>query len=557
MLTNAGQDITFDFGADPEAQAYEFMSLLENDATTAVTQSAQERTLDQQVFKYVGVGGWNDPAIIQVGREGSALTELEHQVGIIPMVCDLQQSLPDNVLFTAILSDTGSISYSSDAEYANHETFNSFLSNAAGTDERTMETTIHGERATLHYGKLSNGQAFVVALSGNVLTQILSITVWVTVIGAGLLIVLIYWIVQRQFRRIKQMEDEMINISKGDGDLTQHIQVTTKDELGSLGRAFNQFVDHIHAIVKQTKQVSKSSTQNVEQILMQSEQTAIVSGEITSSVREIANSASRQAADAEKSMQAVQGVAEEIQHTYDQAEKLESTQRSIKEKQVNGASVVQALEENMQVYQKQFNQVSINLRQLMEDLSGVYAFVNTIQEISSQTNLLALNAAIEASRAGEEGKGFSVVATEVRKLAEQSNRASESIKANMEKIATSMNQTANELNESEQALKEQMTQVEHTSKSFHEIETSLEGMIHLVEEVRAISTRLASRKDNLVAFMESTSAITQQTASGAEEVLASVESQLDMIQRVASKADELNRSMLDLMETVEQFRTDD
>lgn len=558
VVTNAGEDIVFDFGADPESQAYEFMSLLDADAATAVTQSAQVRTLDHQIFKYVGVGGWNRPGIVQVGREGSALTALENQVGIIPMVSDLYQNLPDNVLFTAILSKDGSIEFTSDENYVNNEAFLAFTSAASErSGDPTLETTVRGERATLYYGELSNGQAFVVALSGNVLSQILSITVWVTVIGAVLIMILIYWIVHRQFRRIKQMEDEMINISHGDGDLTQHIQVTSKDELGSLGRAFNQFVDHIHALVKQTKQVSRSSTHNVEQILLQSEQTAAVSGEITSSVREIAESASRQAVDAEKSMQAVQGVAEEIQHTYDQAEKLESTQRTIKEKQVNGARAVQALEESMQMYQKQFADVSLNLRQLMEELSGVDEFVNTIQEISSQTNLLALNAAIEASRAGEEGKGFSVVAAEVRKLAEQSNRASEQIKANMENIASSMNQTTNELNEFEQALREQMSQVVHTSASFYEIETSLEGMIDLIEEVRAISSRLASRKDNLVSFMESTSAVTQQTASGAEEVLASVETQLDMIQRVAGKADELNKTMLDLMGTVEQFKTDE
>jgi len=556
VITNAGEDIAFDFSVDPEAQAYEFMSLLSQDASAAITQSAQQRTLDQQVFKYVGVGGWESPAIVQVGREGSALTELEQQVGIIPMLSDLQEKLQDNVLFAAVLGADGSIAYASDEEVVKHASIRAYISDPSrGTGDQALETSIRGERATLHHGVLSNGQGFVVGLSGNVLSQILSITFWMTVIGALLIIILIFWIVQRQFRRIKQMEDEMINISHGDGDLTQHIQVTSKDELGSLGRAFNQFVDHIHTIVKQTKEVSRSSTHNVEQIKVQSEQTAIVSSEINSSIREIAESAARQAIDAERSMQAVQGVAEEIQHTYDQAEQLESTQQAIKEKQMNGAKAVQALEENMQVYQSKFAEVSANLRQLMEDLSGVGEFVQTIQVISNQTNMLALNASIEASRAGEEGRGFSVVANEVRKLAEQSHQASEKIKASMGKIVISINHTSKDLDESEIALQEQMSQVEHTSRSFYEIEASLEGMIHLIEEVKAISSRLASSKDNLVTFMESTSAITEQTASGAEEVLASVESQLDMIQRVAGQAEELNRSMLDLRETVDQFKT--
>lgn len=561
ILTNAGEGIVFDFGADPDEQAYEFMQLLQSDASQAVIQPAQARTLDGSVYKYVGVGGWSKPGIIQVGREGSALTELEQQVGVNPVITNLHNNLSDDVLFAAIISPEGKVSYATDEDYAGKGEFLNFVNQALvnqALDDQTkivLETTFAGERVNLHLNILSNGQSFVIALSRNVLSQFLTITVVATVVGILLIVALVYYIVQRQFNRIKQLEHEMNRISQGEGDLTQSIQIQTRDEFGALGNAFNAFVGSIHAIVKEAQGATKASLGHAEQIHAQSEQTANISSEVTTSIREIASSASQQALNIEDGMVMVHNIAETIEVTNDQAQILKQTHHHIQQRQINGSQALRTLEQNMNSYQEQALNMSSNLQKLIKEMENVSEFVQLIQAISNQTSLLALNASIEAARAGEEGRGFSVVASEIRNLAEQSNAASEQIQNTMIGITSTMNRTTDEMNIVEQALNEQVNSVQETSIAFHNIENSLSDLTQLVTEIQGITSNLTENKDQLIVFMENSSAVTQQSAAGAEEMLASVEFQLEMIQNVAAQANELESTMLNLTRTVERFKT--
>lgn len=113
VLTNAGEKIDFNFGADPKNQAYEFMDLISG-KQKIVTQPAQQRSVDPKVYKYVGVSGWSSPRIVQTGRDGATLTELDSKIGAKPVLTQLKSELGGDVLFAGVVDSTGKLVASSD-----------------------------------------------------------------------------------------------------------------------------------------------------------------------------------------------------------------------------------------------------------------------------------------------------------------------------------------------------------------------------------------------------------------------------------------------------------
>jgi methyl-accepting chemotaxis protein len=550
-LTNAGENIDFNFGANPQEQAYEFMQLL-NGSKQAITQPAQPRTIDPKVYKYVGVPGWNTPRIIQVGRDGERLTQLEEQIGAKPLIRQLQEKLSEDVLFSAIVSSDHSVIHATDTEFTEHESFKSFVVGAS--DQTSLDTTYRGSKVTLYYSKLSNGQAFIVALSGEVLSHILSST-WIALV-AGLIIIsaAVYLIIHRLSVRLRTLQLAMESISLGKGDLTQRLPDSSRDEIGLLAASFNEFSASIQSIIADVQRTIRANNDFAAGIKRFSDQTSAVSKEINLSIHEIATASSNQAVEVEEGMKSIQRVADFIQQTETKAGDLDESKRIIQDQQLLGMQAVQQLESNMSEYRQLSSEVSSTLGTLLKDMDGIKEMAEVIQAISKQTGLLALNASIEAARAGEHGKGFSVVAAEVRKLSDQSTDASDRIKEVLDNVLTSTERTTSVMSLAEEALEKQGISVDHTSSAFRDIANSLNLMSERIESIRSIADSMSDQKNRVISFMETTSAITEETAAGSEEVLASVESQLSLIETMNTNAAELQDMMQGLLSTVERFK---
>ncbi|GMK42347.1 methyl-accepting chemotaxis protein [Paenibacillus sp. CCS19] len=553
-VTNLGQNIDFNFGTDPKAQAYEFMDLI-NGKRDRVAQPAQVRTVDTKVYKFVGVSGWNSKRIVQVGRDGARLKELESIIGAQPLINEIKESLGDDILFSAMADKDGSLLFTSDE--ATKTLGSSLLETAKGLQAKEtayVASSFQGHRVDYYVSSLSNGNYFVMGITTKVLDEIRNLTIGCAVAGLVLSIAVVFLIVGRQTRRIKLLQQSMAAISEGDADLTHRLPVGSKDEIGEVSNAANRFFDQIHSIVKDVKRTTAASKSDTETIKAHSDQTVAISREIRMAVQEMASASATQAQDMEHGVEAVLQLTGAIDETKHNASQLHAYNQTLQLKQEQGNEAVSVLSASMQRTVEMSSDVMNSLTRLKGDIDAIGDMTGAIAGISSQTNLLALNASIEASRAGEHGKGFAVVASEIRKLADQSNVSASRIQELLGAVQHSAQVTVQSMQATADIVQRQEEAVQVTSETFLAIRETFEIMNGYIGQIAVSMDQLMDSKQTISSFIQTSSAMAEESAASSQEVLASTESQVSLIENVTDLTDRMVRIMNELEGIVNRFK---
>lgn len=555
VLTNAGPDVKFNFAADPKQQAYEFMELISKTKETVV-QPAQPRTIDPKVYKYVGVGGWTAPRIVQVGRDGAKLTELESKIGAKPLIMELKERVGDEVLFAGIANSDGSLVFASDESVQQLDApIGELAKKSLQFKERLTEASSYDSRkATYYVSPLSNGQGLVLAMSTEVLNRILWKTVLCVALASLISGAVLFLVVGRQFRRLDGLKTAMNELSQGEGDLTRQLPVGSKDEIGELSTAMNRFMGKIRAIVTEVKGTTGNSTREADDIDRLSTQTMEISREMNSTMEQVAEAAARQAVEVEQGMNSMHELAGIIDSYRRQTAVLEENNRELRHNGERGGEAVGELIESIGENAGIVRDAGLSLDKLRKELESVGEMAEAITAISQQTGLLALNASIEAARAGEHGKGFAVVASEVRKLADQANDSAERIRELLHKVHLSTNETVRAMDGAVRQTDSQERFAGTTRDTFGAMKLALAQMDGLIGELSGGMARMEEKKNGIVEMIEAISAASQQTAASSEEILAGVDSQLRQIEEMNGKARLLNRHMSQLQAEVNLFK---
>ena len=302
---------------------------------------------------------------------------------------------------------------------------------------------------------------------------------------------------------------DLLSIVSGaaEGDLTVKAEVTA-DALGSVADAFNLMINGLQALVSQASDVASEIQHSTTDILKASDrmrrgaeqQTAEIQG-ASGAVNEMSRTIQRMAENAEAATQA----------------SLRATQAAVK----GGTSVAETIK-GMQRIRAAVQTTGKKIKGLGERSLEIGAIIEVINEIATQTNLLALNAAIEAARAGEQGRGFAVVADEVRKLAERAARATKDITSLIKGIQVETSEAVTVMEEGTREVEEGTKLADQAGAALREIEQIVKQTSGLVTDITNSAVNQVKVSEGIVTSMDSISKLTQETTVGVRDTVETI-----------------------------------
>jgi len=292
---------------------------------------------------------------------------------------------------------------------------------------------------------------------------------------------IIGWVISFITRPTRELQQAML-VMHADGDLSKRVIVRSKDEIGQTATAFNGLIDGFANIIRQVSSNARTVSDTAAQLSAASLQ--------------IAHSSQAQSVAAASTAATVEQITVSISSVAANTEDVRKlSERSLHQTKQGNQSVTAMIGEISHV-QGAVNQIAASVKEFVDSTQAIAGMTRQVKEIADQTNLLALNAAIEAARAGEQGRGFAVVADEVRKLAEKSA------------------QSASEIDQVTSSLNQKSTHVEAT------VQAGLRSLLAMQEQVARVSTVLTEAGE---AVTQSSQGVNDIAASVGEQSLASTE----------------------------------
>ncbi|WP_312114262.1 methyl-accepting chemotaxis protein [Brevibacillus reuszeri] len=339
------------------------------------------------------------------------------------------------------------------------------------------------------------------------------------------------------------------------GDLTaEELRFKNKDEIGSLAASFNRMADNLRDLVRQISISSEHVTMSSEELTASAGQSTQASETITMTIQEVTTNTEMQARSVGESVIAINEMSSGVEQIASSAQYTSALSVQTSQKALEGNKAIQTTVKQMDSIHETMNHLAISVTEMEEHSKEIEQIVEAITAISAQTNLLALNAAIEAARAGEQGRGFAVVADEVRKLAEQSTHSAEKI---VNLVSTIKNHTHKVVASMEMGMKEVDSgiQVVHAAgQLFEQIKSDIDAVSGQVQEISAASQQITASTEQIVHAIEEISEGSKVVATESQNVSASAEEQLAAMEEISSSASSLTKMAEDLQHVVGKFK---
>ena len=353
-----------------------------------------------------------------------------------------------------------------------------------------------------------------------IMWRLIAIGILCAVAGVGAL-----WLIARSITApVRAISERIRAIADGDGDLTQRVDESREDELGDLARWFNRFVGNIHGIV----------------------------GKLAVVTREVAEASSRIAASAD---QTASGLARQEQQTTQIATSIEEMAQSITEvatrsgeaskaavaSRTDAATGGQVVEETVKEIKQIAADVGLSttaVTELGKKSEQIGRIIGVINDIADQTNLLALNAAIEAARAGEHGRGFAVVADEVRKLAERTTRATEEVANSIREIQTQTGTAVKQFEQGAERVSRGVALANGAGQALGRITASADSLAGMVQSIATAASQQSAASEEIARTVDQISIVTRETVQGAAEasqVAVELRRQAELLESLVSR----------------------
>ncbi|WP_010247410.1 methyl-accepting chemotaxis protein [Acetivibrio cellulolyticus] len=351
---------------------------------------------------------------------------------------------------------------------------------------------------------------------------------------------------------IKCLTELMDRIKRG--DLEVACCIDRKDEIGNLALSFGDMVSNLKAMIAGVKMASNVAVDSSKIVSCSSQESYASIEQFSAMLSEVKNVIDVQANSIEVNGQVVNELSNQIQLINDDFDSVSKIVSGAKELSEDGKRSVNKLLVNANEVKNTVSEFGKLIETLKSESSEISKIIGFIRGIANQTNMLALNAAIEAARAGEAGRSFSIVATEIRVLAEQSNNSVNYIENKLKNISDTVLLTGEFIKSSDSVMGSHDFAVNDTIGKFDDIMKFMDNIFNQMTDIESSLHSIEQARINIVGFMNNLTDSTEKTKDNVKAIYGAMDDQVELVRHLMELSDNLNELSANLEGTINMFK---
>ncbi|MGM9943539.1 MAG: methyl-accepting chemotaxis protein [Lysinibacillus sp.] len=400
--------------------------------------------------------------------------------------------------------------------------------------------------------------SYVEGIAGGIANSILPGMIGVFIMLSVCALVLLFYYINKSLKPLNDLVTASTLLEQGDlkgaTEVVSGIKTKSNNEITTFTKTFSKMLNGLSS----TFEIIRDKTGNLEHAVDNINESADKVGDsstsIAKSIVEISASSEQQKASNDEVMLAMNEMAIGIQRLADTTSAIAASSSDmtslVESSVVNSQEVI----EQIQSVESSVVRTSEHVREMGEKFNSIEEMVSVITNIADQTNLLALNAAIEAARAGEAGKGFAVVADEVRKLAEMSRHSADDIHNHLQSFLKITERALSEMNRSTEDVKSGSAAVASIGEKLNQILVSVENVNGQIQDDSAVIQQMSASTEEVLASIEQVNALVTNTTNQTKDVATSTEIQVEMVKRLNEIVQRLDETSDDVVREIEKFK---